>query len=328
MARPVEERVVGVTPRTVMTILGLVIGTAVLLWLAWLTRGVLVWLGWRTLRRHLPDGEALPLSPALTTVVAAFAVLFAVGIWWGWPALWAPDELDPPAILHAIGERFANGWFDKYPPLHYYLVSLVYAPALVAGWLGWLHVGRVPLLALIVVFLGAFAIIGFAVNIVLHGLLGIYAPAILSAPLAVFHPAVRDWFSAAFEAPTRPQRLGWPAIARGESTLILAPTGSGKTLTAFLWCLNRLLFEVRHSSDLRERVISNLYQVAREYDLNATQRRAAEELISVGKGGLVSEHVAPLVAAGAHPLQALMSLHVIFSMSHQARPVATSGTTH
>ena len=58
-----------------------------------------------------------------------------------------------------------------------------------------------------------------------------------------FHTAVRQWFDRAFPAPTKPQQLGWPAIARGDSTLILAPTGSGKTLTAFLWCLNRLMFE-------------------------------------------------------------------------------------
>jgi ATP-dependent Lhr-like helicase len=62
-------------------------------------------------------------------------------------------------------------------------------------------------------------------------------------PLDLFHPAVRAWFTSAFPGPTRPQQLGWPAIARGDSTLILAPTGSGKTLTAFLWCLNRLMFE-------------------------------------------------------------------------------------
>src|SRR5207253_6887677 len=59
--------------------------------------------------------------------------------------------------------------------------------------------------------------------------------------------------------------------------------------------LNRLLFEVRHSGELRNRVIANLDAVAKEYDLNAQQRRAAEELITVGKGGLVSEHVGPLV---------------------------------
>ncbi len=42
-----------------------------------------------------------------------------------------------------------------------------------------------------------------------------------------------------------PQRLGWPVIARGESALILAPTGTGKTLTAFLWCLDRLMLHPR-----------------------------------------------------------------------------------
>ncbi len=92
--------------------------------------------------------------------------------------------------------------------------------------------------------------------------------------------------------------------------------------------LNKLLFEVRHSADLRERVIKNLDAVAREYELAPAQRKAAEELINVGKGGLVSEHVGPLVEAGAHPLQALMSLHVIFSMSHRAPSAQPARTTH
>jgi hypothetical protein len=56
---------------------------------------------------------------------------------------------------------------------------------LAASWLGWLHVGKVPLLALIVVLLAAFALIGFAVNIVVHGLFGHYVPPLFAAPLAL-----------------------------------------------------------------------------------------------------------------------------------------------
>jgi 2,3-dihydroxyphenylpropionate 1,2-dioxygenase len=91
--------------------------------------------------------------------------------------------------------------------------------------------------------------------------------------------------------------------------------------------LNKLLFESRHSAELRNRILSNLDAVATEYELAPPQRKAAEEMINVGKGGLVSEHVGPLVEAGAHPLQALLALHVIFSTSHRA-PHATSQTTH
>jgi len=59
--------------------------------------------------------------------------------------------------------------------------------------------------------------------------------------LELFHPVTAAWFREAFRDVTPPQREGWPAIARGESTLILAPTGTGKTLTAFLWCLDKLM---------------------------------------------------------------------------------------
>ena len=58
-----------------------------------------------------------------------------------------------------------------------------------------------------------------------------------------FRPAVREWFADTFEAPTKAQRLGWAAIARGESALVFAPTGSGKTLAAFLAAIDRLLFD-------------------------------------------------------------------------------------
>src|SRR6476469_8692084 len=61
--------------------------------------------------------------------------------------------------------------------------------------------------------------------------------------LKPFHPIVRACFRETLGAPSAPQREGWPAIATGASTLILAPTGTGKTLTAFLWELNQLIVD-------------------------------------------------------------------------------------
>ncbi|GIU88738.1 MAG: DEAD/DEAH box helicase [Acidimicrobiia bacterium] len=70
-----------------------------------------------------------------------------------------------------------------------------------------------------------------------------------------FSPAVREWFTTSFRAPTEAQARGWPAIAAGDHTLILAPTGSGKTLAAFLWAIDRLATSPEPPRDRRCRVL-------------------------------------------------------------------------
>ena len=58
--------------------------------------------------------------------------------------------------------------------------------------------------------------------------------------LAKFSPATQEWFTGAFDAPTSAQAGAWEAISSGRHTLVVAPTGSGKTLSAFLWSIDRL----------------------------------------------------------------------------------------
>src|ERR1700679_194832 len=86
--------------------------------------------------------------------------------------------------------------------------------------------------------------------------------------LALFHPLTAAWFHAVFDAPTAPQREGWPAIARGDSTLILAPTGTGKTLTAFLWCLDRLMLHAPATPGCKVLYISPLKALAVDVERN------------------------------------------------------------
>src|SRR5205809_312433 len=104
--------------------------------------------------------------------------------------------------------------------------------------------------------------------------------------LARFHPAVRDWFAASFAAPTRAQAEGWPAIARGDSTLILAPTGSGKTLAAFLWCLDRLMFTDAPPKGRRCRVlyVSPLKALAVDVERNLRAPLAGISQVATNRG--------------------------------------------
>ncbi len=66
-----------------------------------------------------------------------------------------------------------------------------------------------------------------------------------------FGEATRTWFQAAFAEPTPAQVGAWTAIAAGRNALVVAPTGSGKTLSAFLWALDRLVTEPRPAEKLQ-----------------------------------------------------------------------------
>jgi len=118
------------------------------------------------------------------------------------------------------------------------------------------------------------------------------APAASNDALALFSPATRDWFEAVFPAPTRPQLLGWPAIARGDSTLILAPTGTGKTLAAFLWCIDRLMFSPAPAEPHRCRILYISPIKALAVDV---ERNLQSPLIGIG-------HAAQRLGIAHHPL--------------------------
>ncbi|GGM58844.1 ATP-dependent helicase [Microbacterium saperdae] len=65
----------------------------------------------------------------------------------------------------------------------------------------------------------------------------------MSDVLDRFTPATQDWFRGAFPAPTPAQAGAWTAISAGKHALVVAPTGSGKTLSAFLWAIDSVFRE-------------------------------------------------------------------------------------
>src|SRR5437764_13278841 len=86
--------------------------------------------------------------------------------------------------------------------------------------------------------------------------------------LDVFTPSTRAWFEGAFDAPTPAQALGWPASASAGHALIQSPTGSRKTLAAFLYGIDRL--NATPGSGLRLLYVSPLK--ALNYDIERNLR--------------------------------------------------------
>ena len=89
--------------------------------------------------------------------------------------------------------------------------------------------------------------------------------------LAAFHPLVQRWFAERFPAPTDAQRQAWPLIAAGDHVLLTAPTGSGKTLTAFLWAIDALLTQRYAAGGTRVLYVSPLKALNTDIRINLEQ---------------------------------------------------------
>ncbi|MFT4234852.1 MAG: DEAD/DEAH box helicase, partial [Microbacterium sp.] len=83
-----------------------------------------------------------------------------------------------------------------------------------------------------------------------------------------FSPATRDWFRGAFAEPTTAQQGAWGAISKGRHALVVAPTGSGKTLSAFLWAIDQVFREKGETEKTRILYISPLKALGVDVERN------------------------------------------------------------
>ena len=92
--------------------------------------------------------------------------------------------------------------------------------------------------------------------------------------MSQFHPDTARWFAESIGTPTVVQREAWPVVAAGENVLVSAPTGTGKTLSAFLVFIDRLKEEARAGTlgdGLRVLYISPLKSLAADIRENLTR---------------------------------------------------------
>ncbi|WP_438019986.1 DEAD/DEAH box helicase [Sorangium sp. So ce315] len=147
----------------------------------------------------------------------------------------------------------------------------------------------------------------------------------------MFHPVVDRWFRGRFGAPAPAQERAWPVIAAGRDTLICAPTGAGKTLAAFLFCLDRLVRDAARGA-LEDRTdvlyISPLKALSHDVHRNLEQP-IAEISAAMRDAGLPAPGIRAVVRTGDSPAQERRAMaarppHVLVTTPESAFILLTS----
>jgi hypothetical protein len=113
------------------------------LWLALSVAVCLAW-GWQRVARYAPLLRPEGAWPALPLLITGSLLLNAVAVWWGLPGgFWPPDELTPKDVAVALSRHFSHGWFERYPPFHFYVLTAAHAPVAAMEWAGLVHPGSV-----------------------------------------------------------------------------------------------------------------------------------------------------------------------------------------
>lgn len=121
--------------------------------------------------------------------------------------------------------------------------------------------------------------------------------------LARFSPATRTWFTSSFPEPTPAQLGAWDAISTNQHALVVAPTGSGKTLSAFLWAIDQLVRQhparsAQNSDNAEKASVKVLYISPLKALASDIERNLTSPLIGIGHAADRLEQPIPEIRVG------------------------------
>lgn len=150
--------------------------------------------------------------------------------------------------------------------------------------------------------------------------------------LELFSKPTEEWFHHTFGEPTQVQKEAWPQIAAGRPVLVSAPTGTGKTLSAFLIFIDQLMRQAKEGKlqeGLQLIYISPLKSLAA--DIRENLRRPLDGIRDYGNGEADSAEISVAIRTGDTPQKERQRMvkhppHILITTPESLFLMLTSGT--